>query len=95
MELPADDVEPALRKVLFVCTSATEVGLMGRALRAAAAAADESEELEAWFLMNTDVAAMVAAGFAVWPLRGCYESHQRVFLMMRSTLERAQRLGSW
>jgi hypothetical protein len=41
-----EETEPLLRRVLFVCTSATEVGVVGRALRAAAAAAAESDGLE-------------------------------------------------
>ena len=44
-----DEVEPVLRSVLFVCTSATEVGEVGLALRAAAAAAEESDAFDFWF----------------------------------------------
>jgi hypothetical protein len=49
VELPMEEVEPLLRRVLLVCTSATDVGVVGRALRAAAAAADEREAFEARF----------------------------------------------
>jgi hypothetical protein len=43
---PMEEVEPLLRSVLFVCTSATEVGVVGRAFSAVAAAAAESEGVE-------------------------------------------------
>lgn len=70
-ELPTDDVEPVRLRVRFVCTSATDVGVIGLALSAAAAAADESETFEERFFRKADVAAVVAAGLAVARLRGC------------------------
>jgi hypothetical protein len=45
-ELPAEEFELALLIVLFVCTSATEVGVVGRDLKAAPAAADAREAFE-------------------------------------------------
>jgi hypothetical protein len=62
VELPTDEVEPALRSVLFVCTSATEVGVVGRALRAAAAAAEDRAALEARFFRKAWAAALAAEG---------------------------------
>jgi len=47
VELPTEDVEPALRSILLVCTSATDVGVVGRDLSAAPAAAAAREALEA------------------------------------------------
>ena len=41
--LPVDDTEGVLRRLRFVWTSATFVGVVGRALRAAAAAAEDSD----------------------------------------------------
>jgi hypothetical protein len=62
VELPTDEFEPALRSVLFVCTSATEVGVVGRALRAAAAAAEDRAVLEARFFRKAWAAALAAEG---------------------------------
>jgi hypothetical protein len=45
-ELAADEFELALFNVLFVCTSATRVGVVGRDRNAVAAAADESDALD-------------------------------------------------
>lgn len=45
--LPNDDVDPALFIVRLVCTSATEIGVVGRDRRAAPAADAASEALEA------------------------------------------------
>ena len=46
LELPMEDVEPVLLIIRLVWTSATEVGLIGRDRRAAAAAADDSDTFE-------------------------------------------------
>jgi hypothetical protein len=54
----------------FDCASATLVGVMGRALRAAAAAADDNE-VEGSRRMNADAAAVAAFGFAVSFVKGC------------------------
>jgi len=69
-ELPTDDVDPERFRVLLVCTSATEVGVMGRALSAAAAAADERDAFEDRFFRKAWVAAVVAAEWAVTPFSG-------------------------
>jgi hypothetical protein len=68
-ELPIEDVEPALFIVLFVCKSATEVGVVGRDRKAAPAAADAREALEARFFRKAWAAAVVADAFALDPLR--------------------------
>jgi hypothetical protein len=64
-----DEAEPLLRRVLFVCTSATEVGAVGRAFRAAAAAAAESDAFEDRSFQKAWAAAVVAEGLALDPLR--------------------------
>jgi hypothetical protein len=45
-ELPIEDVEPVLRSILLVWTSATDVGVVGKDRNAAAAAADDSDAFE-------------------------------------------------
>jgi hypothetical protein len=67
-ELPIEEFELVLRIVLFVCTSATDVGVVGRARNAAAAAAADNEALEAWGLRKANAAAVCAEGFAFGPL---------------------------
>ena len=69
-ELPTDDVDPDRFRVLRVCTSATDVGVIGRALSAAAAAAEEREAFEERFFRKACVAAVVAAEWAVTPFNG-------------------------
>jgi hypothetical protein len=69
VELPMEEVELVLRKVLFVCTSATFVGVAGRALKAAAAAADEREALEARLFRKACAAAKEAEGSVLEALR--------------------------
>jgi hypothetical protein len=69
VELPKDEFEAVLRRVRFVCTSATDVGVVGRALRAAAAAAEESEAFEARFFRKAWAAAVAAEGSALEALR--------------------------
>lgn len=69
-ELPTDDVEPLLRIVRFVCTSATLVGVVGLDRRAAAAAADDKDAFEAWFFKKACAAAVAAEALAVVPFRG-------------------------
>ncbi len=70
--MPWDETEPLRRRVLLVCTAATLVGVWGRALRAAAAAADESDNVgldsRRW---KAEMAAEVALGLAVDTVRGC------------------------
>lgn len=63
-ELATEEVEPALRRVLLVCTSATDVGVVGRALRAAAAAAEERAALEVWLERKACAAAVAAEALA-------------------------------
>lgn len=69
-ELPIEDAEPDLRRVLFVWTSATDVGVVGRDRRAAPAAAEARDAFEAWFFKKACAAAVVAEGLALDPLRG-------------------------
>ena len=66
-----EDVDPLLRRFLFVWTLATEVGVVGRDRRAAPAAADARAALEAWFFKKACAAAVAAEGLALDPLRGC------------------------
>jgi hypothetical protein len=70
-ELPMDEVEPARRSILLVCTSPTDIGVVGRDRRAAAAAADESDALEAWFLRKAEAAAVAADGLGLEIFGGC------------------------
>lgn len=64
------DAMDALRlRVRFVSTSATRVGVIGRARSAAAAAAADKEELDAWRL-KTVAAAVAALGSAVAEVSG-------------------------
>lgn len=72
--LPADeDRDALLRAFLLVWTSATLVGVVGRALRAAAAAAALSEAVLDSRRVKAEMAAVAALGFAVEALRGCEE----------------------
>lgn len=70
---PCADERDGLRlKALFDCTSDTTVGLIGRALSAAAAAADERDGV--WLLSrlaNAEAAAVAAFALAVSFVRGC------------------------
>lgn len=63
--LPTDDMDPCRRIVLLVSTTETSIGVVGRDRSAAAAAADESDDVEARLLRKAWVAAVVAEGFAV------------------------------
>jgi hypothetical protein len=65
VELPTEEVEPALRSIRLVCTSATDVGVVGRLRSAVPAAAAAREALELWFFKNACAAALVALGFAL------------------------------
>ena len=69
-ELAMEDPDADLRSVLFVWTSATDVGVVGRDRRAAPAAADAREAFEAWFFKKACAAAVAAEGLALDPLRG-------------------------
>lgn len=70
--LPDEEIDALRRRVRFVCSSATFVGVCGRARSAAAAAADESDLfgfcLEAD--MKADAAAVAALGFTVAEVEG-------------------------
>lgn len=66
---PRDETDVERRMVRFVWTSATFVGVVGRARRAAAAAADERDGDDSRRL-NAEAAAVAALGFAVAALRG-------------------------
>lgn len=71
LTLPVRELrEGLLLLALFDCTSATFVGVIGRALRAAAAAAEDKDELESRRLMNTAAAAVAASGSAVSLVKG-------------------------
>ncbi len=72
LTLPEEDTEALRRAVRFVCTSATFVGVWGRARRAAAAAAEDSALFGFWLVadMKADAAAVVALGFAVAEFKG-------------------------
>ncbi len=67
-ELPIEEFELVLRIVLFVWTSATDVGVVGRARNAAAAAAADKEALDGWGLRKANAAAVCAEEFALGPL---------------------------
>lgn len=67
--LPCDDTDALRFCVRFVCTSATLVGVVGRDRNAAAAAADEREEVDAR-RANAEAAAVAAFGFAVAAVNG-------------------------
>lgn len=69
--LPIEDIEPYLRSIRLVWTSATDVGVVGRARRAAAAAAEDSALFDAWFFKKAWAAAVAAEGSAFSPLRCC------------------------
>ncbi len=63
----------ALRRIVrFVWTSATLVGVIGRARRAAAAAAADSEGLLSRFLLKTAAAAVAALGLTVAAVSGVF-----------------------
>lgn len=77
--LPADEDRDALLRVfLFVWTSATFVGVVGRALRAAAAAAALSEAVLDSRRVKAEMAAVAALGFAVEALRGGLGGRRRL-----------------
>lgn len=68
----AEDTDGLRRERRFDCTSATFVGLVGRDLSAAAAAAEESDASEARRL-NAEAAAVAALTLAVSLVKGCGE----------------------
>lgn len=68
IELPIEEFELVLRIVLLVWTSATDVGVVGRARNAAAAAAADKEAFDAWGLRKANAAAVCADAFALDPL---------------------------
>ncbi len=70
-ELPTEAIEALRRMVLFVCTSATEVGVVGLDRKAAAAAAEDKETLEARLFRKACAAAAVAEGLTLTPLNDC------------------------
>lgn len=69
-ELPAEEVEPFLRIVLLVWTSATDVGVVGLERSAAAAAAEDKEVFDAREDRNA-CAAAVAADALTFEFTGC------------------------
>lgn len=75
-ELPIEEVEPVLWSILLVWTSPTDTGVVGRDRNAAAAAAEESDALEAWFFRKADTAAVAALAFGGGECEGCRWSHQ-------------------
>ena len=70
-EAADEAADPLRRMVRLVWTSATRVGVIGRAARAAAAAAADSDEFDSWRL-KTAAAAVAALGFAVAAVSGCF-----------------------
>lgn len=84
-ELPTDDVDPALRSVLLVWTSATDVGVVGRDRNAAAAAAEDRDAFEERFFKKACAAAVVAEALALDPLRG-YEKRRVSYGFIGSVL---------
>lgn len=68
--LLADDTDALLLTARFDCTWDTFVGVVGRALRAAAAAADDNE-LDGSRRMKAEAAAVAALGLAVSLVKGC------------------------
>lgn len=78
-ELATEDTELALRIVLFVCTSATEVGDVGLDRRAAPAAAAASDAFEDRSFRKAWAAALVAFASALDPLRGYNLTSQPMF----------------
>lgn len=93
-ELPTDDVDPLLRRVRLVCTSATLVGVVGRDRNAVAAAADERDALEAWFFRKACAAAAVAEGLGFVPSRSYRYTSQRMFSLL-SCDSRCSRASFW
>lgn len=73
-KLARDDTEALRRTERLGWTSATRVGAIGRARKAAAAAADDKELVNSRRFMKADAAAVAALGFAVWALRGYVQS---------------------
>lgn len=69
--VPAEDRDALRRIVRLVWTSATLVGVAGRARRAAAAAAEERDCCCGSRRLKTAAAAMVALGLAVMAVSGC------------------------
>lgn len=73
--VPVEAMDALRRIVRFVWTSAIRVGVIGRARRAAAAAAADREGFESWRLKTAAaavVAAVVALGLAVAAVSGCW-----------------------
>ena len=89
-ELPIDEVEPDLRSILLVWTSPTDIGLVGRARNAAAAAAADSDALETWFFKKAEAAAVAALALAVEEFKGCRE-HGQSLPSCHTDAERAHR----
>lgn len=71
IELPIDELEPARRSIRLVWTSPTDTGVVGRARNAAAAAAADSDGLEAWLFRKAEAAAVAALALAVGEFKGC------------------------
>lgn len=65
-----EDTDGLRRDSLFDCTSATLVGLVGRDLKAAAAAAEERDASEARRI-KAEAAAVAAFALAVSLVKGC------------------------
>jgi hypothetical protein len=80
--VPLDETEPLRRIVRFVWTSPTLIGVVGRFLSAAAAAAEDSETLGLLVRLKTARAAVAAFGFAVALVKGCaclsWEDRRRI-----------------
>lgn len=86
IELPIDELEPARRSIRLVWTSPTDTGVVGRARNAAAAAAADSDALEAWFFRKAEAAAVVALALAVGEFKGGFEDP--LFLLLPNMVAR-------
>lgn len=99
-ELPTDDTEGLRRIVRFVWTSATLVGVCGRARSAAAAAADDKALFGFWLpdAIKAAAAAVEALGLVVLLVTcgvGCCRLRLREFPNMLGVCnDRSQRLSS-
>lgn len=74
--VPEEETEAVRARVRFVWTSATFVGVVGRARKAAAAAADD-RLLDGSRCLKTAAAAVAALGLAVARVRTCWGEGMR------------------
>jgi len=91
-----DETEALRRRVRFVWTAPTSVGVCGRALSAVAAAAAESDGLDSRRL-KAETAAVAALGFAVAVVRGCMLGRDLCVSLLSSGAKQScqQERASW